>query len=188
MRTILFYISITNRPNSPEKKVIAKLKIRTTSIFVWDSRALVIYLFISVFCVSGLAIVRVGIVWGAIVRVGNSPEWEFSGGQLSWLAIVRVGIVWGEIVRVGNCLGGNCPRGNRPGGNRPGGIRPGGSCPGTVLWMNEKREGGQVWNEHKGRRYKKQSQVLVLGLHKRRLGVIPMVTWAWFLAKGQYMV
>ena len=57
-----FIISITNRPNSPEKKVIAKLKIRTTSIFVRDSRALVIYLFISVFCVSGLAIVRVGIV------------------------------------------------------------------------------------------------------------------------------
>ena len=56
---------------------------------------------------SGLAIVRVGIVWGAgaIVRVGNSPEWEFSGGQLSWLAIVRVGIVWGAIVRVGNCPG-----------------------------------------------------------------------------------
>ena len=111
MRTILFYISITNRPNSPEKKVIAKLKIRTTSIFVRDSRALVIYLFISVFCVSGLAIVRVGIVWGAIVRVGNSPEWEFSRGQLSWLAIVRVGIVWGQlsglgIVRVGIVRGG----------------------------------------------------------------------------------
>ena len=67
-----------------------------------------------------------GIVWGAIVRVGNSPEWEFSGGQLSWLAIVRVGIVWGAIVRVGNCPGGNCPRGNRPGGNRPGGFVQGG--------------------------------------------------------------
>ena len=107
-----------NRPNSPEKKVIAKLKIRTTSIFVRDSRALVIYLFISVFCVSGLAIVRVGIVWGAIVRVGNSPGvaivvvgncrgwqlsgWELSGGQLSGLGIVRVGIVWGIIVRGDN--------------------------------------------------------------------------------------
>ena len=102
--TILFYISITNRPNSPEKKVIAKLKIRTTSVFVRDSRALVIYLFISVFCVSGLAIVRVGIVWGAIVRVGNCPEWELSGGQLSWLAIVRVGIVGGG-GGGGNCQG-----------------------------------------------------------------------------------
>ena len=59
--------------------------------------------------------------WEAIVRVGNSPEWEFSGGQLSWLAIVRVGIVWGAIVRVGNCPGGNCPGGNCPSGESSGG-------------------------------------------------------------------
>ena len=51
---------------------------------------------------SWLAIVRVGIVWGVIVRVGNCPG--------------------------GNCPRGNRPGGNRPGG----GIRPGGSCPGTI--------------------------------------------------------
>ena len=34
-----------------------------------------------------------------------------------------------------------------------------------------REEVSQVWNEHKIRRYKKQSQVLVLGLNKRRLNV-----------------
>ena len=34
-----------------------------------------------------------------------------------------------------------------------------------------REEVSQVWNEHKRRRYKKQSQVLVLGPDKRRLNV-----------------
>ena len=43
---------------------------------------------------------------------------------------------------------------------------------GKVSYMHKhivREEVSQVWNEHKRRRYKKQSEVLVLGLHKKYL-------------------